>query len=176
MTDSDSVIRSRTLRGEHSEALTVANDATSSNAEFTAFYRDEHAQQVRRAALIVGSDAAAHDIVHDAMVAMLRRWTEIEHHGPYFNRAVLNGCRDLLRSQRNQLTLHRRLETDTAIDHDDVLFDVIERLPFNQRAAVVLRFYGRMTEHEIAAALDCRPGSIGPWIQRALTTMRKELS
>lgn len=59
---------------------------------------------------------------------------------------------------------------------DDLLFDVIERLPFNQRAAVVMRFYERITETEIAAALDCKPGSVGPWIHRALTAMRKELS
>ena len=59
---------------------------------------------------------------------------------------------------------------------DDVLFDVLARLPFNQRAAVVMRYFAGMTEHEIADALDARPGSIGPWIHRALATMRRELS
>jgi len=56
-----------------------------------------------------------------------------------------------------------------------VLFDVLARLPFNQRAAIVMRYFAGMTEREIADALDTSPGSIGPWIHRALTTMRKEL-
>jgi RNA polymerase sigma factor (sigma-70 family) len=59
---------------------------------------------------------------------------------------------------------------------NEVLFDVLARLPFNQRAAVVMRYFAGMTEHEIADALDARPGSIGPWIHRALNTLRKELS
>lgn len=56
-----------------------------------------------------------------------------------------------------------------------MLFDVLARLPFNQRAAIVMRYFAGMTEREIADALDTSPGSIGPWIHRALTTMRKEL-
>ena len=55
----------------------------------------EHDGQVRCVALLVGSDEAANDIVHDVLVAMLRRWDEISHPGSYLNRAVLNGCRDL---------------------------------------------------------------------------------
>ncbi len=67
--------------------------------EFTVFYRAEHDGQVRRAALLVGSDEVANDIVHDVLVEVLRRWDTIAHHGSYLNRAVLNGCRDR-RSQR----------------------------------------------------------------------------
>jgi RNA polymerase sigma factor (sigma-70 family) len=146
------------------------------DAEFTAFYRAEHDAQVRRAALLVGSDDAGNDIVHDALVAMLRRWDSIADPAPYLNRAVLNGCRDLGRRRVVDRRAIRKLHTQEAQRPDEMLFDVIGRLPFNQRAAVVMRFYERMTESEIAAALDCKPGSVGPWIHRALTAMRKELS
>lgn len=146
------------------------------DAEFTAFYRAEHDGQVRRAALLVGSDDSANDIVHDALVAMLRRWDGIAHPGPYLNRAVLNGCRDMGRRDDVDRRAIRKLRAQESERPDEVLFDVIARLPFNQRAAVVMRFYERMTETEIAAALDCKPGSVGPWIHRALTAMRKELS
>jgi DNA-directed RNA polymerase specialized sigma24 family protein len=40
---------------------------------------------------------------------------------------------------------------------------------------VVLRFYGGLTTEEIAQALGCAPGSVGPWITRALTKLRKAL-
>lgn len=59
---------------------------------------------------------------------------------------------------------------------NDVVHDALRALPFNQRAAVVLRFYGRLTVAEIAEALGCPPGSVGPWIHRALQTLPRTLS
>lgn len=150
---------------------------SSVDAEFTTFYRAEHEPQVRRAALILGSGDAAHDVVHDALASMYRRWSTIDDPGPYLNRAVLNGCRDVARRRSAERRLVDRLRRpEPTVPNDDHVFDVVGRLPFNQRAAVVLRFYAGMTEHEIANALGARPGSIGPWIHRALVTMRKEIS
>lgn len=146
------------------------------DVEFTEFYRAERTAQVRRAILLVGSNEAANDVVHDAMTAVYQRWDSIEAPGPYLNRAVLNGCRDVGRRRHADRTLVRRLRPGENSTHDEILLDVVSRLPFNQRAAIVLRFYAGMTEREISAALDVPAGSIGPWIKRALTTMNKELS
>lgn len=150
--------------------------ACGADAAFTDFYRAEHAGQVRRAALLVGSDETANDVVHDAFAAMYRRWEAITDPGPYLNRAVLNGCRDIGRRRSADRKLVRRLRPQDQPDHHEILLDVVQRLPFNQSAAIVLRFYVGMTEREIAAALDVPVGSVGPWISRALATMNKELS
>ena len=56
-----------------------------------------------------------------------------------------------------------------------MLWDAVQRLPFNQRAAIMLRCYHRITEQEIAAALGCRSGSVGPWLHRGLRRLREEL-
>ena len=149
---------------------------TGKDAAFSDFYRAEHAGQVRRAALLVGSDETANDVVHDAMTAMYQRWDMITDPGPYLNRAVLNGCRDVGRRRAADRKRARRLRPQHDSTHDEILLDVLSRLPFNQRAAIVLRFYAGMTEREISATLDVPTGSIGPWINRALTTMNKELS
>lgn len=126
---------------------------------------------------MLGSGEAAHDVVHEAMASMYKRWSTIDAPGSYLNRAVLNGCRAIVRSRvADRRLLHRLRPVANGTTPDDVLFDVLGRLPFNQRAAVVMRYFAGMTEQEIADALDTRPGSIGPWIHRALTTMRKELS
>jgi RNA polymerase sigma factor (sigma-70 family) len=144
---------------------------------FGAFYEAECDQQVRRAFLIVGSADMANDVVHDAFIAVYQRWGEIESPGPYLNRVVLNGCRDVCRRQaRHNRWLPRIAEPDRGSSVQDTLDDVLERLPFNQRAAVVLRYYGQFTTAEIAASLGCSPGSVGPWIRRALDQMRKALS
>ena len=71
--------------------------------------------------------------------------------------------------------LSARAERNTVADRGEVLDDVLAHLPFNQRAAVVLRFYAGMTTQEIAHALGYAPGSVGPWIDRGLSRMRKAI-
>ena len=51
--------------------------------------------------------------------------------------------------------------------------DLLDGLPFNQRAVIVLRFHIGLSNVEIADALDCPPGSVGPWLNRALEHLRK---
>ena len=126
----------------------------SADVEFAAFYRAELPGQVRRAFLMLGDNEHANDVVNEAMVAVYRNWATLSAPGAYLNRAVLNGCRDA---------------------PSDVLTDVLAALPFNHRAAVVLRYYAGYTTDEIADALGCAPGSVGPWIERGLAAMRKVL-
>ena len=144
---------------------------------FDDFYRREHAEQVRRAYLLTHSNEVANDVVHDAMLGLYRQWGSVDRPAAYLNRSVINGCRDAGRrnGRRNRL-VERLRPIDSDRRERDVLDDVLERLPFNQRAAVVLRFYAGWTAEEIAVVLDCSPNSIGPWLSRAFDTMRKELS
>lgn len=146
---------------------------------FAEFYRREAPGQVRRAALLIGSAEQGNDLVHDAFVEIYRRWDELDEPGPYLNRVVLNRCRDVGRRR----TRHRRLVERQVAGYsatepawDEPLADLLDVLPFNQRAAVVLRYYAGLGNHEIAEALDCPPGSVGPWIDRALKRLRRELS
>lgn len=144
---------------------------------FDDFYRSELDAQVRRAFLLTGSAELADDIVHDAMVAMYRRWATIEQPAAYLNRAVLNGCRDAgRRAARQRRLLVRLSERPRESGPRDVLDDVLADLPFPQRAAVVLRYFESRSTAEIAEMLGCAPGSVGPWIDRALGAMRKALT
>ena len=147
------------------------------DAEFRALYEREHAGQVRRAALLLRSTEQAHDVVHDAMVELYSRWDTIEQPGAYLNRVVVNRCRDATRRAR----VHRRslvhlVERTPSPPPDDPLGDLFDRLPFNQRAVVILRFYEGCTVAETADALGCPQGSVGPWIDRAMATLREQLS
>ena len=63
-----------------------------------------------------------------------------------------------------------------AADEVELLDDLLDRLPYNHRAAIVLHFWAGLSHREIADQLDCSPGSVGPWIQRGLKKMRKSLT
>ena len=131
--------------------------------------------QVRRAALLLGDAELANDVVHEAFVSMFERWPSIDAPGPYLHRSVLNGCRDSGRRRQRMARLIPRLVERGAEKPVEVLWDVLATLPFNQRAVVVLKFYESLTEAEIASLVGCPTGSVGPWTNRALSTMRKAL-
>lgn len=146
------------------------------SVEFQNLYLDEFDRQVRRAALLVGSSELANDLVQDTFVSLYRRWDSIKDPGPYLHRAVLNACRDHGRRRvRDQKLVRVLSDPPEDTDTPELLWDVLATLPFNHRAALVLRYYGQLTEREIADQLGCRQGSVGPWIRRGLNTMRKAL-
>ena len=154
----------------------LSADVARRHSGFTAFYEAEVVGQVRSATLMVGSRSAAQDVVHDAFVTLLNRWTDLDEPGPYLQRVVVNGCRDVLRRRSVADRFARRLAPPAdvpAVDAD--LFDALARLRFNHRAAIVLRFYVQLTENEIAEHLGCRPGSVGPWIRRGLDELAVQL-
>jgi RNA polymerase sigma factor (sigma-70 family) len=158
------------LMSESDKALSVLPLGRS----FADFYRSEVAGQVRRAALLTGSSDVAHDVVHEAFVEIFRRWDHLDHAGPYLNRAVLNRCRDVARAQRRRGGFMTRLVADEPNSWDaEPIADLLDVLPFNQRAVIVLRFYVGLNNVEIAEALGCAPGSVGPWLYRALRQLRK---
>ena len=141
---------------------------------FGDFYRLELDAQVRRAVLLLGSSDIANDVVHDAFIAVYRRWDTLDEPGPYLHMTVLNGCRGIHRQRSRQRRL-RFVDHGDPATVDEYLDDLLAALPFSQRAAVVLRFYGGLTTQEIARELDCAAGSVGPWINRALASMRRAL-
>jgi RNA polymerase sigma factor (sigma-70 family) len=161
--------------------MVVSGDAESVVSEvdrvaFGDFYRLELDAQVRRAVLLLGSNDIANDVVHDAFIAVYRRWDTLDDPGPYLHMTVLNGCRGIHRQRsRQRRLLPRFVDHRDSASVDEYLDDLLAELPFNQRAAVVLRFYGGLSTEEIARELRCAAGSVGPWINRALASMRKAL-
>lgn len=150
-------------------------DRGGESESFGSFYSREYGAQVRRAVLLVGSNEAANDVVHDAFVRLYPRWGSVENPGGYLNRSVLNGARDHARRSEVRNRALPRLVDPGAVEPVDYLDDALMALPFNHRAALVLRYVVGLTTAEIADELECAPGSVGPWIDRAMRQLRKAL-
>ena len=52
---------------------------------------------------------------------------------------------------------------------------LLGRLPRQQRAVLVLRYYEDLPDADIAAILDCQPGTVRSLASRALAALREAL-
>jgi RNA polymerase sigma-70 factor (sigma-E family) len=138
----------------------------------------DHDRLVRLAWLLTSSPETAHDVVQDAFAAAHRRWDVVRDPAAYLRRSVVNGAAQHHRRRHRDLAVMRRHgPADTATSpEDEYLADAIAALPFRQQAVVVLRFWGGLSEADIAAAVGCRPGTVGPTLTRALRRLRTALT
>ena len=93
----------------------------------------------------------------------------------YLRTTVTNLCRSYHR--RHALEVRRRpAPPDPAVLVADEMSDTIAKLPFRQRAVIVLRFYEDLPEADIAELLGCATGTVGSLLHRALARLRKEMA
>jgi RNA polymerase sigma-70 factor (sigma-E family) len=154
-------------------AVTVA--ATDEHDEgFVALYRERYAPMVRVAYLLTGSQAIAEELVQDAFVAVHRSWARAENPAAYLRTSVVNACRSWGRRRTLEL-LRKPAPPDPVTLVADELWDVLQTLPARQRAAIVLRFYEDLPDHEIAALLGCKVPTVRTAIFRGLEKLRHEV-
>jgi len=166
----------RDIQSDASNEVELEVEASSaSSVTFTELYAREFQPLVRLATLMTGRVEIARDVVQEAFVKLHVKWPGVRDPAAYVRRSVVNGCRSHHRWERRRRgrTAAGEPSVDLAVDHT---LAALERLPHRQRAALVMKFYEGRTEREIAEALGCRPGSVGPMVQRALERMRAALA
>ena len=139
-----------------------------------ALYRAEYTGMVRLAFTLVGSNAEAEDLVQDSFVEVARRLQEIRKPGAYLRSAVVSRCKSALR-RRRVMSLHQPDPPAGLASSAGELWDVLERLPEDQRIAVVLRYYGGYQASEIAQITDTPASTVRSHLRRGLTALRREL-
>ena len=142
---------------------------------FEPFYERSLQPMVRLAFLLTSGSPAAEELVQEAFIRVHRRWVSIEHPAAYLRTAVVHGAA----SHRRRAALERRkglVPRAEAVEAPvDELRDAVAKLPYRQRAAVVLRYYADLPEVEIAAALGCRVPAVKSLLHRALGQLRQEV-
>lgn len=150
--------------------------AVEASIGFDDFYTRRWPSAFRLAALMTNDVEAGADIAQDVFANMSRRWATIERPDAYLQRALTNASSNWRRSGRTAARkLHLLAVPGASEEPFDGLADAVARLPFRQRAVVVLRYYADLSEAEIARALDCRPGTVKSLGSRALAALSKEL-
>jgi RNA polymerase sigma-70 factor (sigma-E family) len=147
-------------------------------ASFEAVYLAEHARLVRLATLVIGSSAAAEDVVQDAFAKLHGRWQKVASPEAWLHTVVVNAARNEVRNGAVRRRVLSGLGRDKSGQLDPPVHELIaslRRLNARQRAVVVLRFYEDLPEAEIARLLKMRLGTVKSTLHRALAQLRLEV-
>jgi len=147
----------------------------------------------RTAYLIVVDADEARDAAQDGFLrayAALRRFRAGAEFRPWLLRIVANAARNRRRSRNRRTALTLRAAADSpangaaapspevavlAAERRALLMAAVERLSLEDRDVIVMRWFGELSEAEMAAALDCPRGTVKSRLSRAMTRLRLQL-
>lgn len=140
----------------------------------------------RLAGLLLADAQEAEDAVQDALVVAWQSFDklrETDRFGAWFDRILVNGCRDRLRRRNLVRFVPIQGESEPAgrdpfasfIDRD-VLLSGLGRLTPDEQTVVVLRFWADLSLDDIAARLGWPIGTVKSRLHRALGRLRAGLS
>lgn len=150
-------------------------------------FHARHLELVRLAMLLVGDRATAEDVVQDVFAKACAHRERLTENGlavSYFRTAVVNACRSVHRRRgiarrfgwgtEAALWAEPEPSAESAVllteDRRGVL-RALSRLPSRQREALVLRYYQRLTEAEIAESMGISRGTVKSTLSRGLDAL-----
>ncbi|GAB2682132.1 SigE family RNA polymerase sigma factor [Kribbella swartbergensis] len=141
-------------------------------------------QLFRFATVLCGSAYLAEDVLQDVAIKAHRNWEKInslENPDAYLRRMVVNEYLAWRRKWSRYVPRAEIFQDEHTVDHADQTADrdqlmtELAKLPRRQRTVLVLRYYGGLTDNEIAETLHCAPVSVRAYASRALAALRIEL-
>ena len=148
-------------------------------------YEEHSGPAFRFAYLLTGDADLAEDLVQDAFVRMIARFGNIrrrESLDSYLKQTIVNlsyGSFRRRRVERAYLARERALPSRPPGDFPDVertdeLWSQLQRVAPRQRAALVLRYYEDLSEHQTADVLGCSVRTVKSLVTRGIAAMRAQ--
>ena len=163
--------------------LTAELESVGSAAdEFAELVERQLASSYRLAGYLLGNVPDAEDAVQEAIVRGWQAWGRLrkpEQFEPWFDRILVNICRDRLRRRRKirfveldeGLGVHERDPFAAALARVD-LDGLLDSLDPEQRAIVLLRFWRDLQIDEIAVRLGLPSGTVKSKLHYAVRALR----
>ena len=147
---------------------------------------NEHLDRAYRLARAILHDAVeAQDATHDAFVQAWRKWDSLrdpERFDPWFDRILINTCRNRMRASRRlatdispELTLATTDQVSGAEDRQMIAAAIASLSP-DHRIVVALRFYRDLTVADIAARLGVPAGTVRSRLHYALKRLHDAIA
>jgi RNA polymerase sigma-70 factor, ECF subfamily len=152
-------------------------------SDFGGFYERTYDAAYRTALGIVRDPGLASDVTQEAYVAAYRHRDRFRGEAPstaWLHRIVVNQALAALRRRRSRTSI---IDLSPAMAPDGAgrsvdrlsLAQALDRLPAQQRAAVVLRYYHDYDYKTIAQILDTTSTNVGAMLSRALDRLKVAL-
>jgi len=171
------------------ESASVAGKVTDRDAVFRARIQGNLVAGFRLAAVILGSPSEAEDATQDAVERAWRSRRQLrdpERFDAWFQRILVNSCRDRVRRRRSRpllLTLsagNQNCPPPSASGNDpfaqtaerDALRRALDRINVDQRVVIAMRFYLDLEIDEIARRLAMPSGTVKSRLHRGLKELR----
>ena len=149
---------------------------------FTAYVEARGQHLVRVAYLLTGDHQLAQDLVQSVLSRALLSWgrlSQLDDVDAYLRKAVVNARTSWWRKvSRHEALVDLRPLIEAPVSYEDrgVLVSQLARLPYNQRAVLVLRYFEDLPDAQIAAILGCAESTVRSHARRGLTTLRITLA
>jgi RNA polymerase sigma-70 factor (sigma-E family) len=165
------------------DAVAADRDAASA---VTALYATHYRSLVGLAVLLVHDEGTAEEVVQESFIAMHSRWRllrDTEKGLSYLRRSVVNRSRSVLR-HRQVVDRNAPKPPPDMPSAEEGAVELLERsemvaalrtLPLRQREVLVLRYYGDLSETQIAQAMGISPGAVKSHTARATSSLRSLL-
>lgn len=149
-------------------------------------FREHYPSLVRLACLLLDERGAGEEVVQDAFVKLHGSAHRIDDPAAapaYLRSIVMNLARSRMR-RRLVARRHRpapggdapAAEVDAMLREDQrQVLDALRSLPARQRACLALRYYGDLTEAEIAETLGISRGSVKTHVSRGMAALASKL-
>ncbi len=152
----------------------------------TAIYSEHYRSLVRLAAFLVRDNATAEEVVQDSFVAMHGAWRRLRDTDKalsYLRQSVVNRSRSVL---RHRIVVDKNTPKPPpdmpSAEHGAIIqlersavVTALRALPERQREALVLRYYGDMSEAQIASVMGISRGAVKSHTARAMSALRTVL-
>jgi RNA polymerase sigma-70 factor (sigma-E family) len=152
----------------------------------SALYAAHYKSLVGLAVLLVRDVATAEEVVQDSFVAMHRSWNRLRQTDKalaYLRRSVVNRSRSVLRRRvvadkntpKPPPDMPSAEQGAIALLERSAVVAALRGLSPRQREVVVLRYYGDLTEAQIAAVIGISAGAVKSHSSRAMSALRSVL-
>jgi RNA polymerase sigma-70 factor (sigma-E family) len=152
----------------------------------TAIYSEHYRSLVRLAAFLVRDTATAEEVVQDSFVAMHGAWRRLRDTDKalsYLRQSVVNRSRSVI---RHRMVVDKNTPKPPpdmpSAEHGAIIqlersavVSALRALPDRQREALVLRYYGDLSEAQIASTMGISRGAVKSHTARAMSALRAVL-
>ncbi len=143
---------------------------------FEAYYQKYADNALRVAAAVVGSDAAAADVVQETFLRVylnMHKFDNTKNFEPWFYRILINECRRAYgrKYEIAELEEYQNLSQPPKTEYD-YLYEAIHKLKKSQRIPIVLRYLSGYCDKEIALILRLNLTTVKARIKRGKEKLR----